>query len=220
MTPFLLSPPGVYRPQSDTDVLIRALERTGYARGRDVLDLGTGTGAVALAAAGSGARSVTAVDLSRRSVAAARLNARLHRRRMTVRRGDLFAPVGDRRFGLVTANPPYVPAATDVLPRHGIARCWDAGPDGRAVLDRICDAAAGHLVPGGALLLVHSAACRADATVERLAAAGVVAEVLDRVRIPLGPVMRARTALHEARGLVEPGAVDEELVVVGGRGVG
>ena len=217
MALFLLSPPGVYRPQSDTEVLIRALERTGAAYESNVLDLGTGTGAVAIAAARTGARSVTAVDLSRRSVAAARLNARLHRRRVTVHRGDLFAPVSDRRFGLVTANPPYVPADTDVLPRHAIARCWDAGLDGRAVLDRICDAAASHLVPDGVVLLVHSAVCRADVTVERFAAAGVVAEVLERVQVPLGPVMRARAVLHEARGLVEPGAIDEELVVVGGR---
>lgn len=220
MAPFLLSPPGVYRPQSDTDVLTRAVERSGHAPGGDVLDLGTGTGAVALAAARSGARSVTAVDLSRRSVAAARLNARLHRLPVTVHRGDLFGPVRGRRFGLVTANPPYVPAETDVLPRHGIARCWDAGPDGRAVLDRICDDAAGHLVPGGALLLVHTAACGADTTVARLAATGVTASVLERVRVPLGPVMRARSGLHEARGLVQPGAVDEELVVVGGRRAG
>ncbi len=217
MAPFLLSPPGVYRPQSDTDVLIRAVRRTGCAAGSDVLDLGTGTGAVALAAARSGARSVTAVDLSRRSVAAARLNARMYRLRVTVRRGDLFAPVAGRRFGTLTANPPYVPAETDVLPRYGMARCWDAGPDGRALLDRICDGAADHLVPGGALLLVHTAACGADATVERLASVGITAEVVERVRIPLGPVMRARAALHEARGLVEPGAVEEELVVIGGR---
>ncbi|MDQ4118283.1 MAG: methyltransferase [Actinomycetota bacterium] len=217
MAPYLVSPPGVYRPQSDTDVLIRALERMGYAAGADVLDLGTGTGAVALAAARSGARSVTAVDLSRRSVAAARLNARMQRLRVIVRRGDLFAPVAGRRYGLLTANPPYVPAETAVLPRYGMARCWDAGPDGRALLDRICDGAADHLVPGGAVLLVHTAASGACATVERLASAGITADVVERVRIPLGPVMRARAALHEARGLVEPGAVDEELVVIGGR---
>ncbi|MBW0100863.1 HemK2/MTQ2 family protein methyltransferase [Pseudonocardia sp. KRD291] len=178
--------------------------RAPNPHGHDVLDLGAGTGAVALAAARCGARSVTAVDLSRRSVAVARLNARLHRCRVSVHRGDLFAPVQGRRFGLVTANPPYVPAQTSVLPRHRMARCWDAGPDGRALLDRICDAAADHLLPGGALLLVHSGACRADVTVERLAASGVVAEVLERVRVPLGPVMRARAALHESRGLVEP----------------
>ncbi|MEV1292156.1 HemK2/MTQ2 family protein methyltransferase [Pseudonocardia sp. NPDC049635] len=214
VTTFLLSPPGVYRPQSDTGALAAVIAAGGAARGRDVLDLGTGTGAVALAAARSGARSVTAVDLSRRAVAAARLNARLHRSRVRVHRGDLFGPVRGRRFGLITANPPYVPSRSDRLPRHRSSRSWDGGRDGRLLVDRICDGAAEHLDPGGVLLLVHGGACGADRTLERLAATGLSARVTMRTRVPLGPVMRARAALHEARGLVEPGAVDEELVVI------
>lgn len=212
--PFLVSAPGVYRPQSDTGVLAGAITGRGAARDRDVLDLGTGTGAAALAAAGSGARSVTAVDLSRRAVGVARLNARLHRARVRVHHGDLFAPVRGRRFGLITANPPYVPSATDRLARHRSSRSWDGGRDGRLLVDRICDGAVDHLDPGGLLLLVHGGACGADRTLERLAGNGLTARVVERVRIPLGPVMRARAALHEARGLAEPGAVDEELVVI------
>ena len=79
---------------------------------------------------------MTAVDVSARAVLTARLNSALHHARLSVRRGDLFAPVRGRRFGLVLANPPYVPAATDALPRHRAGRSWDAGTDGRAVLDR------------------------------------------------------------------------------------
>jgi release factor glutamine methyltransferase len=174
----LLTPPGVYRPQSDSQMLARA------------------------------------VDLSRRAVLAARVNARLHRTALTVHRGDLFGPVDGRRFDLVTANPPYVPSHTDRLVRHRRARSWDGGRDGRAVIDRICDGVAAHLGPGGALLMVHSAVSGVQASLDRLAAAGLTVRVADRSRIPLGPVMRARTALHEARGLVEPGAADEELVVI------
>lgn len=214
MGAFLLSPPGVYRPQSDTEALATAIERSGLARGRDVLDVGTGTGAAALAAARSGAGSVTAVDLSRRAVHVARLNGWLHRARLVVHRGDLFAPVHGRRFGLVTANPPYVPAETERLPRHRIARCWDGGRDGRALIDRICDGVAEHLRADGVLLMVHSAVCDADRTLERLADRGMSGRVSARARIPLGPVMRARSALHEARGLIEPGAVDEELIMI------
>lgn len=214
MGALLLSPPGVYRPQSDTEALAAAIEGSGLVRGRDVLDVGTGTGAAALAAARSGAGSVTAVDLSRRAVQVARLNGRLHRARITVRRGDLFGPVRGRRFGLVTANPPYVPAETERLPRHRIARCWDGGRDGRVLIDRICDDVAAHLRRDGVLLMVHSAVCGADRTLDRLAESGMSGRVAARTRIPLGPVMRARSALHEARGLVEPGAVDEELIVI------
>ncbi|WP_224391414.1 HemK2/MTQ2 family protein methyltransferase [Pseudonocardia sp. ICBG1293] len=209
----LLTPPGVYRPQSDSQMLARAVAVSGRARGA-VLDLGTGTGTVALAAARCGAGAVTAVDLSRRAVVAARLNARLHRATLTVHRGDLFAPVRGRRFALVTANPPYVPSHSDRLARYRRARSWDGGRDGRAVVDRICDDVADHLEPGGALLMVHSAVSGVRASLDRLAASGLTARVVDRTRIPLGPVMRARAVLHETRGLVEPGAADEELVVI------
>jgi release factor glutamine methyltransferase len=68
-----------------------------------VLDIGTGCGALALAASRAGAASVTAVDLSHRSVLTARLNCLLHGALVSVRRGDLFGPVGQRRFDLVLA---------------------------------------------------------------------------------------------------------------------
>lgn len=213
----LLRPPGVYRAESDTEVLIDAMTRGSFATGRDVLDLGTGTGAVAIAAARAGAAAVTAVDLSLRSVAAARVNAARHRVRVDVRCGDLFAPVAGRRFELVVSNPPYVPAETDALPRHRKARCWDGGIDGRAVLDRICAGAAQALTDDGQILLVHSALCGTEATLDALGDAGLNPAVLTRATIPFGPVLQARAEMLERRGLIEPGRRFEELVVIGGR---
>lgn len=213
----LLRPPGVYRANSDTALLIDVLREGRYAAGCRVLDIGTGTGALALASARAGAASVTAVDLSLRSVAAAWINSRLHRLPLTVRRGDLFGPVTGQRFDLILANPPYVPAATNVLRRHRITRCWDGGFDGRALLDRICAEGPALLAPAGTMLIVHSAVCDEQVTLSRLADAGLHAEVLSRCTLPFGPVMRVRAAMLEARGLVEPGQRDEELVVIGAR---
>ncbi len=215
----LLRPLGVYRANSDTALLIDVLREGGYAAGRRVLDIGTGTGALALASAREGASSVTAVDLSLRSVAAAWLNSRLHRLPLTVRRGDLFAPVTGQHFDLILANPPYVPAATNVLRRHRITRCWDGGLNGRVLLDRICAEGPALLAPGGVMLLVHSAVCDDQVTLDRFADAGLHAEVLTRCTVPFGPVMRVRAAMLESRGLVEPGQRDEELVVIGARDV-
>lgn len=212
---FLVRPPGVYRADSDTSLLIDVLRAGGYAVGRRVLDVGTGTGALALAAVRCGAASVTAVDSSLRSVAAAWLNSRLHQVACTVYRGDLCEPVADQAFDLIVANPPYVPSATDVLPRHRISRCWNGGLDGRVILDRICTEGPDLLAPEGMMLLVHSAVCDEDLTLKRFADAGLQAEVLTRCRVPFGPVMRARVAMLEARGLIEPGQRDEELVVIG-----
>ncbi|HEY1967302.1 MAG TPA: HemK2/MTQ2 family protein methyltransferase [Pseudonocardia sp.] len=213
-------PPGVYRAQSDTELLAAVLRRDDLPAGRHVLDLGTGSGALALAASRAGAASVTAVDISARAVMAAWFNTRVRGARVQVRRGDLFTGLGDRRFDLVVANPPYVPAPTSTLPRRGIARCWDAGLDGRAFLDRICAGVAALLTEGGMLVMVHSAVCGTEESLARLSAVGLDAEVLDRGVIPFGAVMRDRAALLVARGLIEPGTTLEELVVIGARRVG
>lgn len=213
----LLYPPGVYRADDDTELLVEVMRRGDYAVDRAVLDIGTGSGALAIAAAKAGAASVTAVDLSLRSVVATWLNSRLHRASVSVRRGDLFAPVAGRRFGLVVANPPYVPSESQVLPRHRLARCWDAGPDGRALLDQICAGVTDSLAPDGNLLLVHSELCDTERTLAALDAAGMSAQVLARAAVPFGPVLRSRAAMLEARGLIDVGQRIEKLVVVGAR---
>ncbi|MGI5131592.1 HemK2/MTQ2 family protein methyltransferase [Pseudonocardia sp. CA-107938] len=216
-TMLLVRPPGVYRAQSDSRLVAAVMRRNGSAAGQDVLDVCTGSGALALVAHAAGARSVTAVDLSRRSVAAARFNARLHGAPVTVLQGDLFEPVAGRRFGLVVANPPYVPAATGRLPRHTLGRCWDAGTDGRALLDRICAGAAAVLRPDGELLVVQSALSGVEATLAALAAGGLTGAVVATAEIPFGPVLRSRAAELAARGLIEPDRQTEEIVVLGAR---
>ncbi|WP_420711759.1 methyltransferase [Streptomyces sp. NRRL B-24720] len=99
---------------------------------------------------------VPAVDISRRAMISARLNASLAGLMVSVRRGDLFSAVPERRFDVLVSNPPYVPAPDPNLPRWGARRAWDAGCDGRGLLDRICDSPPGALRSGGLLLLVHS----------------------------------------------------------------
>lgn len=212
----LLRAPSVYPPQGDTWLLsggLRAEITSGRTR---VLDLCTGTGAVAVAAARMGA-SVTAVDISRRAVISTWCNSRARLLPVRARRGDLFQPVGHERFDLVVANPPYVPALDDVLPATGPARCWDAGTDGRAVLDRICTDVHRHLAPGGVVLVVFSALCGVDETLRRLDAAGLTGQVVARSFQAFGPVLEARAVMLEDRGLIEPGQRVEELVVVRGQ---
>jgi release factor glutamine methyltransferase len=185
-------------------------------RDDEALELCTGSGAVALEMAAAGAR-VTAIDVSRRSVATARVNAALRRARVRALRGSLFEPVAGEKFDLIATNPPYVPAPSDDLPERGASRAWDAGRDGRALIDPICDEAAAHLKPDGAILIVHSSLCGTDLTLERLTAAGLEAEVLARERGPLGPLMLARVEQLEASGALKPGEREEELVVIRGR---
>jgi release factor glutamine methyltransferase len=209
--------PGVFRPISDTWLLADALEREALPPGARVLDLCSGSGALAVRAALAGPREVTAVDVSRRAVAAIRVNAALNGVKVRARRGDLLGAVPGERFDAIVSNPPYVPAPSDELPARGPERAWDAGRDGRALLDRICAAAPDHLRPGGVVLLVHSSLLGVDRSLEALRVGGLEASLAARERGPLGPLMNGRRAHLEAQGLLPPGATEEVVVVVRGR---
>ncbi|MEV5551300.1 HemK2/MTQ2 family protein methyltransferase [Streptomyces sp. NPDC052309] len=208
-----LVPPGVYAPQQDTALLARALSDESVPVGAAVLDVGTGTGALALAAARRGGR-VTAVDVSWRAVFAARVNAARAGLHIRVLRGDLFAPVQGESFDLVLANPPYVPAPGGRRRPRGAARAWDAGPNGRMVLDGICREVPALLRPGGVLLLVQSALSDPGRTVGQLRAAGLKAAVVRRARIAFGPVVRGRERWLRQRGLLSTTDQEEELVII------
>jgi release factor glutamine methyltransferase len=102
-------------------------------------------------------------------------------------------------------------------PNSGLARAWEAGADGRALLDRICAQAPEHLRPGGFILLVHSEMCGTEATLDGLRAGGLESEVIARRRGALGPLMSARVQALEQRGLLPGGQREEEVVVIRGR---
>lgn len=208
--------PGVFSPRPDTWMLAEALTRE-LRPGDEVLDLCTGSGALAVTAASFGAARTVAIDVSRRAVWTAGLNARRNGVRVDARRGRLFGPVEGEAFDLIVSNPPYVPAAEDEVPRRGARRAWDAGTDGRAVLDPLCDGVARHLRPGGTVLLVHSSLCGEAATIGRLEEAGLEVDVAVRHRGGFGPIVEERRALLERRGVLEPGQDTEDVVIIRGR---
>jgi release factor glutamine methyltransferase len=142
--------------------------------------------------------------------------------RVTALRGDLFAPVAGRRFDVIVSNPPYLPHPSQELPHRGLARAVDAGPDGRAFVDRICAQVGEHLVPGGILLLVHSSVCGEQETLEALSARGLQADIVFRHRGPLGPRLTARVDYLREAGRLLPGDQEDVVVVraIGSRAAG
>jgi release factor glutamine methyltransferase len=196
-------------------MLAAALRSQPQVRGA-VVDVCTGSGALAVAAAQASATSVTAVDVSSRALLSARINARLNGVRVRTRRGNLLDAVPGERFDLIASNPPYLPADDDALPASGPARHIDAGVDGRLLLDRLIAQAPEHLRPGGVLLVTHSSLNDDEKTCELMRAAGLEPRVLERRRGPLGPLLSGRAPQLEAKGLLAPGEREEDILIVAG----
>lgn len=210
---------GVYPPQEDSQLLIRSIDDSGLARSRNVLDLCTGSGVVAIAAAELGARSVTAFDICPRAVSCSQGNALYAGVEINVCEGSWSGALDYAPFDLIVSNPPYVPTPpagdTDVIPiTAGPARAWDAGVDGRMVLDPLCESAAGMLDAGGSLLMVQSALAGVDKSLDSLRSTGLKAEVVASQHIPFGPVLTARAGWLEVTGQISRGCRTEELVVI------
>lgn len=186
--------------------------------GRRVLDLCTGSGVLAVTAALGGASQVVAVDVSRRALLSVRLNAAINGVRVDARRGDLFEAVAGQRYDVIVSNPPYVPGPVARLPRRGPARAWEGGRDGRVFIDRICAGAPSALTPHGVLLLVHSAVCGEEETLDALRRGGLEAEVVFRHLGSLGPRMRERAHWLRERGLLERG--QDEVLIIRGQATG
>jgi release factor glutamine methyltransferase len=209
----------VYPPQEDSHLLIDAMVTAGLAPGARVADLCTGSGVVAVAAAQAGAADVTAFDICPTAVTRARRTASAAGVDVTVHRGSWARAVEFAPFDLVLANPPYVPqespdAIETIAASAGPAQAWNAGPDGRMVLDPLCAAAPRLLADGGTMLVVHSECSGVDQTLTALQSQGMRAEVVAEQRIPFGPVMTARAEWLMSVGLLEPGCNLERIVVV------
>ena len=203
----LFTLPGVFRPRSDSWMLAEAVAER-VRSGDRVLDPFTGSGVVALAAAREGAEA-TAVDVSRRAVLSARINALLNGVSLRALRSPTLDPLDGERFDLIAANPPYLPGPEGEA--NGAARAWEGGPDGRRFIDRLCHESPELLRSGGRLLLTHSSVCGEEATIAALTEAGLTPSVIVRQRGPLGPLLaeRADKLRRDGRDVGE----DEEVLV-------
>ena len=147
--------PSVLIPRPETELLVDlALERDASS----VLDLGTGSGAVALAIKHQRPQCrVVAVDSDLSALVTAKRNAAKLNLNVEFRHGRWFDPVAGARFELIVSNPPYVASGDPHLgalrfePRGALV----AGPEGLDAIREIVKSAGSFLQPGGALLLEH-----------------------------------------------------------------
>lgn len=156
----LIVSPATLVPRPETERLVElALTEMPRRWDRPILDLGTGSGAIALAIASERPLSdVVAVDASPEALAVARLNAhQLGIGNVSFLEGDWTAPVADRRFPLIVSNPPYVrdddPALEALAAEPALALC--AGLDGLAAIRRLAIDCVAIIEDSGLLIIEH-----------------------------------------------------------------
>lgn len=155
---------GVLVPRPETELLVeRALSHVAQDAEVTLLDLGTGSGAIALAIAHERPYSrVTGTDCSQSALDVARDNAgKLAIDNVTFARGDWYAAVAGQRFDIIVSNPPYVedndPHLRESSLSHEPIHALRAGPDGMRDLAHIITQAEEHLNRHGWLLVEHGA---------------------------------------------------------------
>lgn len=162
--------PDVLIPRADTETLVdAALKKLGEGAQLEVLDLGTGSGCIAIAIAHERPEArVTAADVSQPALNVARDNAVAIGVDVELVQGAWFQPLAGRRFDLIVSNPPYVAAADPHLQQGDLrfepATALASGNDGLADIRLIVADAPAYLNEGGWLLFEHghdqAAVCR------------------------------------------------------------
>ncbi len=164
--------PQVYEPAEDTFLLAENLD---VKKGDIALDMGTGTGIIALLMARK-AKSVLGVDINPIAVKLARENARLNGMgNVEFRLSDLFNNI-NRKFNLITFNAPYLPGEPEEL----IDAALVGGKRGREVLDRFITQAKQYLKSGGRIQIVQSSITGVEETLQKLGNLGFRAKVVAR----------------------------------------
>jgi release factor glutamine methyltransferase len=168
----------VYEPAEDTFLLADNLE---VREGDSVLELGTGCGLLAILSAIAGAR-VVATDINPLALACASKNANAFGTSGLIefRLGSLFEPVVGEKFDIVIFNPPYLPVRDEEVIGKGIDLAWEAGPEGRAVIDPFLDGLSSHLVEDGQALFVQSSLSNIAKTLSTLRTLDFRVDVLSR----------------------------------------
>lgn len=135
----------VYPPSFTTRLIAENLPNL---YGLDVLDLGTGSGILAIVASKLGARKIIATDVSRRALENASINLKINSvENVELMYGSLYQPVENEKFDIIISNPPMTPSIQP-FPRY----TW-GGANGRMILDRVILDASKHLKKNGRLII-------------------------------------------------------------------
>mgnify|MGYP001209509819 CR=1 FL=1 len=162
----------VYAPAEDTFLLADNLK---VKEGDEVLEIGTGTGIIAIIAAKKA--NVTATDINHYAIKCAEKNAKINNLKIRILHGDLFEPVKGEKFDLILFNAPYLPSSDEDLTSEIIDKAWDGGKTGRTIIDRFLKKVKTHLKKGGRIQIVQSSLSNIKKTMKKLEEMGFDVEI-------------------------------------------
>jgi len=169
--------PQVYQPAEDTFLLADSIKVNRIC---DVLEIGTGTGLIAITAA-KRANKVIATDINPNALECAVKNIITNKTyNVELRKGDLFEPVKDEKFDLILFNTPYLPSSDDEKIDDELEAAWNGGKNGRKTIDRFITVAKDYLKPEGKVQLVQSSLADNQETLDKLRGLGFEADITSR----------------------------------------
>lgn len=169
--------PEVYEPAEDTYLLAKNLD---IERKDEVLEIGTGTGLIAVYTA-QRTKNVVATDINKHAIKCALKNTISNKTyNLELRHGDLFEPITNEKFDLILFNTPYLPTSEDEKLDGNLNAAFDGGLDGREVIDKFIGDVKDYLKEEGRVQLVQSSLSDNDKTLQKLQELGFDAEITAR----------------------------------------
>ena len=167
----------VYNPAEDSYLLADNLE---IQEGQSVLEIGTGSGIVAMYASRLTDR-ITVTDINFDACELARRNFEDNGiEGIEILFGNLFEPVGNRKFDVILFNTPYLPTEDDDVIDDTINYAFDGGVNGRKVIDLFLNEVGNHLNDGGIVQLIQSSLSGNEETLKMLDELGFIAEIKEK----------------------------------------
>ena len=164
----------VYVPAEDSYLLAENLQIT---EGQSVLEIGTGSGIVAMYASRL-TDKITATDINFDACELARKNFRKNNiENIEILWGNLFDVVENRKFDVILFNTPYLPTEEDEVLDNTINYAFDGGLNGRKVIDLFLNEVKNHLNDGGIVQMIQSSLSGNDETLSKLDELGFIAEI-------------------------------------------
>ena len=164
----------VYIPSDDTFLLAENLD-INY--GDTVLEIGTGTGLVAMYASQL-TNKITVTDINFNALQLAEKNFKKNNiNNIEIIFGNLFEPLKNRKFDVILFNTPYLPTSNDEILDDDLNYAFDGGPDGRKVIDVFLNQVKSYLNENGKLQMIQSSLSDIDKTLEKLDYQGFISEI-------------------------------------------